>query len=208
MATIKNPHRPLVSLALPKSVPALLTYAGQVVSAMTSNPMFPNPSPTLAVLQAAIHDLQLAETAALARTKGAVTTRNEKKVPLIKLLQQLKGYVQTTADASADNGASIIQSAGLAVKKSPTHKARVFVAAAGATSGAAKLVAASAGPRSSYEWQYSLDGGKTWVSAPVTLQAKTLVVGLTPGVTVLFRYRPVTKAGEGDWSQTVSLIVK
>jgi hypothetical protein len=46
------------------------------------------------------------------------------------------------------------------------------------------------------------------VGAPVTLQAKTTVAGLTPGATVQFRYRPVTKAGEGDWSQTVVLLVK
>jgi DNA-directed RNA polymerase specialized sigma24 family protein len=54
----------------------------------------------------------------------------------------------------------------------------------------------------------SLDGGKTWVAAPSTLQAKTNVYGFAPGATVLFRFRPVTKAGEGDWSQPVSLIVK
>ena len=34
------------------------------------------------------------------------------------------------------------------------------------------------------------------------------VTGLAPGATVQFRYRPVTKAGEGDWSQTVVLLVK
>ena len=72
----------------------------------------------------------------------------------------------------------------------------------------AKLVAVSAGARSSYEWEYSVDGGRTRVTAPVTLQAKTIIAGLTPGATVLFRYRPVTKKGEGDWSQTVPLIVK
>ena len=44
--------------------------------------------------------------------------------------------------------------------------------------------------------------------APATLQAKTTVTGLTPGATVEFRYRPVTKTGEGNWSQTVQLIVK
>jgi hypothetical protein len=51
------------------------------------------------------------------------------------------------------------------------------------------------------------DGGKTWVITPATLQAKTTVTGLTPGATVEFRYRSVTKTGEGNWSQT-QLIVK
>jgi hypothetical protein len=43
---------------------------------------------------------------------------------------------------------------------------------------------------------------------PGTLQAKTTVLGLTPLSTVQFRYRAVTKAGEGDWSQPVSLTVQ
>jgi hypothetical protein len=34
------------------------------------------------------------------------------------------------------------------------------------------------------------------------------VMGLTPGATVVFRCRPVTKAGEGDWSQPSAIIVK
>jgi hypothetical protein len=69
-------------------------------------------------------------------------------------------------------------------------------------------VTAQAGHRASYEWDYSTDGGKTWVLAPSTLQAKTTIAGLTPGATVLFRYRAVTKAGEADWSQPVSLLIQ
>jgi site-specific DNA recombinase len=54
---------------------------------------------------------------------------------------------------------------------------------------------------------HATDGGKTWVPAPVTLQARTTIAGLVPGATVLFRYRPVTKSGEGDWSQAASLVI-
>ncbi len=62
-------------------------------------------------------------------------------------------------------------------------------------------MAVSAGSRACYDWESSLDGGKTWVAAPSSLQAKTTLVGFTPGVTVMFRYRAVTKTGEGNWSQ-------
>jgi hypothetical protein len=206
--TTNTNHRSFVSLKLPTVVAALIAFAQTLVKAMTGNPLFPTPSPTLAVLSQAIADLQNAQTAALARTKGAVITRNEKKIALVTLLQQLKGYVQTTADANVENGASIIASAGLAVRKSATRAPRVFTARPGKVSGAATLVAASAGHRSAYDWDYSTDGGKTWVVVPSTLQARTTVVGLTPGATVVFRYRTVTKTGEGDWSQAVSLIIK
>jgi hypothetical protein len=54
----------------------------------------------------------------------------------------------------------------------------------------------------------SVDGGKTWVAAPATVQAKTQILGLTPGATVQFRYRTVTpKAGQGDWNQPVQLLI-
>jgi hypothetical protein len=42
----------------------------------------------------------------------------------------------------------------------------------------------------------------------VTLQAKTTIAGLVPGSTAQFKYRAVTRTGEGDWSQPVSLLVQ
>jgi hypothetical protein len=207
MTTTKTDHRSIVSLKLPTRIQALITYAGGIVKALTGNPSFPTLVPMLVTLTAAIAELQTAETAALARTKGAVITRNEKKTALVQLLQQLKGPIQAAADANLENGASIIASAGVEVKKTVVRSPRVFGAKPGAVTGTAKLVTASAGHRASYEWECSTDGGKTWVTTPVTLQAKTTVLGLTAGTTVQFRNRPVTKAGEGNWTQPVTLVV-
>jgi hypothetical protein len=205
--TINRARHSTVTLKLPLGVSALVTYAKGIVTRMTANPSFPNPAPSLAAVTAAIDDLHVAETAALARTKGAVATRNDKRAALILLLKQLGGYIQTTADASAENGAAVIESAGIAVRKTPTRLARAFAAKPGPVSGTAKVLATVAGRRASYEWQYSSDGGKTWITAPATLQAKTTIAGLSLGATVLFKYRPVTKAGEGDWSQPASLVI-
>jgi hypothetical protein len=69
----------------------------------------------VAALTAAVNDLQTAETAALSRAKGAATVRDDKRVVVVGLLQQLRGYVQAIADATPENGAAIIESAGLAV---------------------------------------------------------------------------------------------
>jgi hypothetical protein len=208
MTTTKTDHRSIVVLKLPTRAQALVTYGQNIVTCMTGNASFPTPVPSLATVTAAITDLQNAEAATLARTKGSVLTRNEKRTALVAVLQQVKGYIQTTADANLENGASIIASAGVDVRKTVVHSPRVFGAKPGAVTGTAKVFAASAGHRASYEWEYSTDGGKTWVTAPVTLQAKTVVTGLTAGTTVQFRYRPVTKAGEGNWTQPVSLLVQ
>lgn len=208
MSTTKTTktHRPLASLKLPKPNPALITYAQGIVKGMTGNAYFNTPSPPLTALSGAIADLQTAETLALTRAKGTAVARNEKRATLVSLLQQERSYVQGIADLSPENGGSIIQSAGLAVKKVPTHTPRVFAAKPGAVSGAVKLVAPSAGLRSSYEWEYSTDGGTTWLAMPPTIQAKTTLTGLKPGSSVQFRYRAVTpKGGAGDWSQPITM---
>jgi hypothetical protein len=207
ISTTKAPRRTTVTLSLPKRMPALIVYAQGIAERMTANPSFPNPTPTVAALNAAIAELQTAETVALSRVKGAAAARNEKRAALVAMLQQLRTHIQTRADAEPANAVSIIQSAGVAVRKTPTRRARAFAAKQGAVSGTAKLVAVTQSRRASYEWQYSSDGGKTWITSPSTLQAKTTIAGLVPGSTVQFKYRAVTKTGEGDWSQPVSLLL-
>ena len=201
--------RPIVTLGLPGMVAALINLAGAILKALTNNPHFPNPTPSIAVLTAALAALVAAENDALTRVKGAVVRRNAAKKYLVQQLQLLKANVQSTADADPENALLIIESAGLTVRKTPSRKPRVFAATAGATSGTVKLVAASAGKRASYEWQYSTDGGKTWVAAPPSIQAKTAIPGLPAGTSVQFKYRAVTpKTGAEDWSAPVTMLVQ
>lgn len=201
-------HRSIAVLKLPRPVAVLVSVAKAVVVAMTGNAAFPNPQPTLAAIQTAIADLEAAEAAAQARTKGAVATRNQKRKALVTLLEQLRGYVQTVADADAERAPALIQSAAMNVRKVTARAPRVFAVKQGSVSGALVLVTASAGHRASYEWEYSADAGKTWQAMPPTLQAKTSVTGLSAGTTYSFRYRSVTKAGASDWSAPVSTVVK
>jgi hypothetical protein len=201
-------HRSVAVLKLPTKVSGLAAAALQIVASMTGNANFATPTPALATVTAAITDYQTAEAAALARTKGAAATRNAKRKALVQLLEQLMTYVQTVADASVADGEGIILSAGMAVRKTAVHPPRVFNATQGSVSGSVKLITAAAAKRASYNWQYSIDGGKTWVDMPSTLQAKTTVAGLPVGTTVEFRYQPLTETGEGNWSQVVSLLVK
>jgi hypothetical protein len=206
--SIKSTNRSIVALALPRSVPALISYAENILKRMTGNASFPNPAPALAAVTTAVDDLRAAEAAAIARTKGAVAARNDKRKALVAILQQLRSYIQSVADADEGNGPAIIESAGVAVRKRVTRKARVFAAKPGRISGAATVLAANAGHGAAYEWQYSTDGGKTWLSMPSTLQAKTTLAGLVPGSVAQFRYRTVTRAGEGDWNAPVSLTIQ
>jgi len=209
ITTINKTTRPaLAVLNLPTSNTALIAFAQGVHTGMTGNKAFPNPTPPLATLAASIDALVSAENQAATKVTGAVTARNVAKAALILELKQLRGYVQGVADADAENSATIIESARISVHKVPVRPARAFDAVQGPTTGTAKLAARSASKRAAYEWEYSTDGGKTWVAAPPSLQAKTTVTGLPAGTSVQFRYRAVTRTGAEDWSTPVTLLVK
>jgi hypothetical protein len=71
-------------------------------SVLESWPAGSTPNPPLAALSGAANDLQVAETAALTRATGTVATRNEKRAALVTLLEVLRSYVQSVADASPE----------------------------------------------------------------------------------------------------------
>jgi len=197
----------IAALAAPKKTGPLITYANNVVASLTGNASFASLAPTLPSITKAVAELQAAENVVLTRVRGAVTIRDQKRAALVVLLRQVRLAVQQVADAHPEEATTLIQSAGLSVKRPPVRANRTFAARAAAAAGSVKLVARSEGKRASYEWSYSVDGGKTWTAAPVTLRASTVVTGLPSGTTVQFRYRAVTAAGEGAFSAVVSLTV-
>lgn len=207
MTAPKVTQRSIASLKLPRAIDPLIADAKRIVGSVTDNPHLPAPIPAPWVISTAIADLQTAQTATLARTRGTIEVRDEKRWVLVSLLQQLRGCVQVAADADPDNADGIIASTGLSVRKQPVRPPRVFSATPGTASGEVKVAAPSAGRDASYEWLYSVDGGESWLDMPTTLQASTRIVGLTPGTSVMFRYRPITRRGATGWSQPVTLPV-
>jgi len=201
-------HRIVAVSRFPTSVVALLKYTQAFIAALTNNHNFTDAAQVIAGLQAAFQALDAGETAAKTRAIGTVAARDNAKDALLTALHGAKAYVQQKADAAPEQAQAIIESAGLAVRKTAIRIKLGFTAKAGPVSGSVQLAARAAGRRASYEWQWSADGGKTWTSLPSTLQAKTTVPNLPVGTNCSFRYRAVTKTGEGDWSQVISLLVK
>lgn len=207
MTAPKVTQRSIVSLKLPRAVDPLITHAQRIVASVTDNPHLPAPIPAPWILSKAVADLQTAQTATLARTMGTVEARDEKRWVLMSLLEQLRGCVQVAADADPENADAIIASTGLSVRKRAARAPRVFSATPGTASGEVKVIGPAAERDASYEWLYSVDGGRSWLDTPPTLQASTRIVGLTPGTSVMFSYRATTRRGTGAWSQPVTLPV-
>jgi hypothetical protein len=54
-----------------------------------------------------------------------------------------------------------------------------------------------------FNWQYTFDGGKSFVPMPSTTRSKSLLQGLTPLTTVGVRVSMTNSEGPGEWSQVV-----
>jgi len=134
LTTITSIHRATVSLNVPTKNADVIVYGASIAQKMTANPSFPTPPPSVAAILAAVNDLHNAETAMLSRTKGAATVRNGKRAALVALLEQLGVHVQTVADAMPENGAVIIESSGLAVRKVTPRGKRPYGAKQGSGS--------------------------------------------------------------------------
>ena len=201
-------HRFIAVSKFPRPVVALLKFTQAFIAALMNNPYFTDAAAIIATLTGAHTALDATETVAQTRAKGTAAARNEARTALLTALHGAKAYVQQKADASPEHAQAIIESATLAVRKTALRVKLGFIAKQGAVSGSVKLEARATSRRASYEWQWSADGGKTWTQLPGTLQAKTTVVGLPVGTNCSFRFRALTRTGEGDWSQVVTLVVK
>jgi len=201
-------HRIVAVSKFPSPVVALLKYTQAFIAALTNNAFFTDAAAVIASLQAAFTALDTTETAAKTRAIGTVAARDNAKAALLTTLHGAKAYVQKKADATPDQAQAIIESVAMTVRKTPIRVKLGFTANPGVVSGSVHLAARAVGRRASYEWQWSADGGKTWTVLPGTLQAKTTVPNLPVGTNCSFRFRAVTKTGEGDWSQVITLLVK
>jgi hypothetical protein len=203
----KSMHRIEVSLDLPTRVPDIVGYARMIVLRMTESPWFPSPMPSLAEVAAAVEDLGSAQVATLTGTRGTTELRDERLEVLVSLLKRLKAYVQGVADDNPENAGSIIESAGMNVKKKGSYAKPDFVVKPGRVHGSVRLEVRSAGDTAAYEWAWSTDGGKSWQSRTTT-QTRTDIDGLPSGVACLFRHRVTTpKEGTGNWSDVVEFRV-
>jgi hypothetical protein len=200
--------RSIAVINLGKSVPLVLAQAKAIVAEIAANPsIFITPNPPLAVLNSQIAALEAAHTAALSRVSGAVEIRNVKLQDLTQSLHTTRTYVEGIANADPSNAPATIKAAGLLVKKARAHTKQELAVKQGAIPGTVTILAKSAGTRATYSWQWSLDD-KAWTDLPQTLKARTSMVNLAVGVTHYFRFRVLDKAGLGEWSDAVSLMVK
>ncbi len=183
-----------------------MSRATAIVSAMSANPLtFKAPTVAFATVTGHVTGLGSAEAAFKAHT-GTKADRDTQYKLVVEDCNLLHAYVQTLASASPSEAATIAADAAMTLRKTGSRHKNNLATSQKVTSTVDVVAKATAGGRS-YEWQYSTDGGKTWLGVPPTTKASVSIPNLQPGVMTMFRQRAVTKSGPTDWSNPVSTLV-
>ena len=197
----------VVVLALPGPVAKVIVRVTQILDArVANNTIFVSPPVAFSLAQTHVATLSSAEGLAKERGTAAIQARDAALKLVVEDANQLHGYVQQLANATPDQAATIAASAAMALRKPGVRPVHDLVVKQ-TVSGTIKIVAGNVAGARSHEWQYSLDGGKTWLALPPTAQASTTVTGLQPATLVQVRHRSILKAGPSNWTDAVQAVV-
>jgi hypothetical protein len=200
--------RVFVVKKLPTRVPDLIAAVRVILAASKGNPAVKSPNPSLAKLGALVEALAKAQVAARSNARGTAAARDVALSALRAGVTTFQGWVQEQADADPENAVSFIESTGLHTRAPSTRRKAGFDVRPGLVSGTLIVEVKAPAKRASYLWEWSDDEGETWHRAPATMQAKTTLRGLPVGKYVSLRWRAVTRTGEGDWSEPVTVLVR
>ncbi|MCC6372193.1 MAG: hypothetical protein IT236_14410 [Bacteroidia bacterium] len=185
-----------------------LTKADAGLTAMDTSGNFPEanwPLPKASVTKA-INDLDLAIKAVATGAPGSVSHMHEMERQLLAVFNLLRSYVEMTANNSTDAKA-VIESAGMVAYLSGGGAGPITDLTLTAIGGGVVQINV---PRNAgvvaFVYQYSTDGGITWLPLDISKTASYQLKGQTPGATLNFRFAPIAKT-QGAFSQPKSIMV-
>jgi hypothetical protein len=201
-----------------QKVPAVIGRAEAMESGFASDPAtYANPNPSPQAFKTLITNATTAQTGVKTRTVKAATRDVEVRL-LIGGMESWLLFTQNLADNNPTRAISIIENGGLVVAQSPTHTKILLVLRNGPEKGSVECdanVGLLIGPDAKHPraarffgWEYTIDDGKTFVTAPNTANGKTLLKGLPPLATVGVRVNITILGVTSPWSDTATLLVR
>lgn len=191
----------------------LLVAARTIVTAMTGNGNFPNPTPAIEEVEALLDDFS--DKLAIARKRGSpedTAVKDESIPPLISALQKLGYYVNSVADghtsAILSSGFPTTAQAVGSVVPSPVENVRL---SDGRQTGQMRLDFNKQDKIRVYEYCYRKveSPEAAWSDRFSTTSSRgNIIAPLEPGQLYEVKVRAVNTKGAGDWSQIVSLIAR
>ena len=195
------------------SITDKIAKARQIVTAMSNNASFPNPSPPLSEITAIADEVTQAFSmvqAAKSEVTTRVVTQDNAVAKLDQALTKLAGYVESIA--GKDDG--LITSAGMETKASPSTPSvpgvpQALSANAGEHEGEINLFWKAVPNARSYAVEASNDPAApaSWTHVGIATSASKLIANLTSGKRYWFRVAAVSAGGQSGWSEHATKVV-
>jgi len=195
------------------SVTDKIAKGRQIVTAMTNNTNFPNPSPPLTEITASLDELTQAFAlvqSAKSEVSTRVVTQDNSEAKLDQLLTQLAGYVESVAGRDD----TLITSVGMETKAVPSAVTvpsvpQALAANAGEHEGEINLLWKAVPKARSYIIEFSLDPAtaSSWTHVGIATSASKVVTNLTSGKRYWFRVAAVGAGGQSGWSEHATKVV-
>jgi hypothetical protein len=197
----------LAKLGFQKLAPTdKVTKARQIVDAMTGNPNYPTPTPTLAAVGTAADTLYDAQQA-LDGTAIKTAERNVAEAALDSLMSTLLAYVNTIAGKDVVK----ILSAGFEVRDPNTKATKLdppveLTSSATKVEGEIKVTFKAIKKKTFYVVQVAEDvaGDLNWMYAAESTKATIILEDLVPGQKYRIRVAVANTAGLSGWSEEIS----
>ena len=174
---------------------------------------FGAPPVDLGTFKNQVDDLAAKHQQARVRVPGAVELRDEALGTVVGSVELLRAFVEMLCNASPEQAATLAQSASMQIASTPVRAKVPLRARQGAQPGvvilqaSASLLVTGKGGRY-WCWEYSIDGGATWLVAQSTPIAKTTLSGLPVLKECQFRVAVnQSKSGQGPWTAPVPFLV-
>ena len=188
------------------TIPAKAELAGRIVNAMTGNPNFVTPNPSLAATTAAKTTLLTAYNNALTlrqQAQAATDLQVEMEKSFDRTLTSLSLYVESATDGNEAK----IQSAGMSVKDAGAPVGQLLPptalsAMAGNNDGEIDLNWEPVRGANSYLIQMTTDPNvpDSWAPKANATESYAVILGLTSGSKYWFRVAGIGAAGQGAFS--------
>jgi len=195
-----------VALSFAKKIDTdLIVFVRNVVTLMTSNAQYPQPSPDLATITTSVDDFETKVQAALNGGKIIIAARNAARVELLSLMRQLAAYVQGNCDADLaallTSGFDAVRAPSPAGVLPPPENPRLALTV---KSGELMLRFDRVTNAVNYTVQTAASANGPWTAYALSTSTRVLIGGLTPGRVYWARTCANGSAGAGGWSTVTS----
>jgi hypothetical protein len=196
----------ILVMKMPKPIDNFLTYSKGKYKSMHENARYTSLSAQLTKLDDANTKLNDSQTGFKAKPRTVQKeTRDADNKTARLALRTLASGVQAMATADPANAEKIISEAGFDVKKVATHEKHGLKIMDGTESGSVIIEGEGKGPQN---FRQSWDGIE-WFNLVGSKNYRKIVRNLPVGKTVYFQTSIALNDGEeGEWSQTLSIVVR